>query len=144
MHHVTGWPSRRLSTVHPCISFLHSTILVSAHFHHHCLDYHPESASSCTAFGFGGLTMSYDGVQQWLDQVESARASHSDTRNDDRPKHIEVLTPPSTSLLPFGTAIKRNIESQSSEMEAPKRPRDRKSTRLNSSHSGETRMPSSA
>lgn len=67
--------------------------------------------------------MPYDGVQQWLDQVESARASQSDTRNYDRPKHIEVLTSPSTSLLPFGTAIKRNIESQLSEMEAPKRPR---------------------
>lgn len=67
--------------------------------------------------------MSYDSVQHWLEQVESARASQSDSRADDRPKHIEVLTPPSTSLLPFGTAAKRNNESQSPEMEAPKRPR---------------------
>ncbi|KAI9034943.1 uncharacterized protein KD926_004991 [Aspergillus affinis] len=67
--------------------------------------------------------MSFDRVQQWLVHAESVRASQSDSRDDDRPKHMETLTPPSTSVPYVKPTVKRKHESQLPAMEAPKRQR---------------------
>ena len=63
---------------------------------------------------------------------------------DDIVSELERLQTENTKLIAANKAVALDNRQLRNELEQVKTERDRKSTRLNSSHSGESRMPSSA